>query len=494
MKRAHFLLLAALSVVSLAVYLAASVSLSGPGFPLDDAWIHQTYARNLATHFEWAFIPGSPSAGATSLLWVLLLAPGYWLGLAPYAWTFVLGALLLLLTALVGWRAAQRLIPGDDRASLWIAAALTLEWHLVWAAGSGMETLLFAWLATLVLARILTLLNEAPPAFWWQSGLLAGLACLARPDGLTLLGPLALAALIYQPTWRARFRALLQSLLGFALFFIPYLLFNYALSGHAWPNTFYAKQAEYAELMRQPFLQRLADLIGLPLVGVGVLLLPGFLWVFYRALRERRWNILLVAAWILGFIAIYALRLPVTFQHARYLIPVIPIYLILGGAGTFHWLRSAPGKGGARILSRAWLLAAAVVLLVFWGLGARAYRQDVAFINSEMVATARWVASNTPTDALIAAHDIGALGYFSERPLVDLAGLVSPEVIPFIRDESRLAAHLDEQKADFLVTFPGWYPELSSDAELVFQTSGLVSPELGGENMAVYRWPPDNSP
>ncbi len=53
-----------------------------PGFPLDDAWIHQTYARNLALLAEWAFIPGQLSAGSTSPLWTILLAPGTWIGLA----------------------------------------------------------------------------------------------------------------------------------------------------------------------------------------------------------------------------------------------------------------------------------------------------------------------------------------------------------------------------------------------------------------------------
>jgi hypothetical protein len=91
---------------------------------------------------------------------------------------------------------------------------------------------------------------------------------------------------------------------------------------------------------------------------------------------------------------------------------------------------------------------------------------------------------------VVAAHDIGALGYFGQRRLLDLAGLVSPQVIPFMRDEPRLAAFLDQQRADYLVTFPGWYPELVRRAPgPVYTTSGEYGPSLGDENMAVYRWP-----
>jgi hypothetical protein len=61
-------------------------------------------------------------------------------------------------------------------------------------------------------------------------------------------------------------------------------------------------------------------------------------------------------------------------------------------------------------------------------------------------------------------------------------------VIPIIRDEDALARFLDERGADYLMTFPGWYPRLSDQRTAVFTTGGRFSPEAGGENMVVYRW------
>ncbi len=55
---------------------AASVTFR-TGFPLDDAWIHQTFARNLVQFKEWSFNPGYPTSGSTSPLWTLLLAPSF---------------------------------------------------------------------------------------------------------------------------------------------------------------------------------------------------------------------------------------------------------------------------------------------------------------------------------------------------------------------------------------------------------------------------------
>ena len=42
---------------------------------------------------------------------------------------------------------------------------------------------------------------------------------------------------------------------------------------------------------------------------------------------------------------------------------------------------------------------------------------------------------------------------------------------------------------DYLMTFPGWYPYLSTLGEVVYASEAPFSPEAGGENMVVYRWP-----
>jgi hypothetical protein len=123
-------------------------------------------------------------------------------------------------------------------------------------------------------------------------------------------------------------------------------------------------------------------------------------------------------------------------------------------------------------------------------MGAQAYAKDVAFINSEMVATAKWIEANTQKQEVIAAHDIGAIGYFANRQTLDLAGLVSPDVIPFIRDEVKLASYLYEKRPVYLITFPGWYPELVKDIHLVYKTDGKFSQSPDGKGMAVYQWPP----
>lgn len=473
------------AAVSLGFYLLVSQRTFHLGFPLDDAWIHQTYARNFAQSGEWSFIPGQPSAGSTAPLWSGLLAIGYWLGLGPYIWTYFLGWVILSTLSILGSYLFGVLCPERASWKFWVGLFLILEWHLVWAAGSGMETLLFS---------LIVLLAATWLAAGWQRwillGTLIGLSVWVRPDGITLLGP-AFFVILFGPTsWRERIGAILKVSAGFGLLFAPYLVFNNLVSGAWWPNTFYAKQAEYAIYQQIPIVDRLLSQILLPLVGAGALLIPGFIYFTWVAYRRRLAGGIAMPIWALGYLFLYSWRLPVTYQHGRYIIPMMPVYFIWGISGIGLIVRPLMHRLAFRVVGRAWILSTVGVLLIFWFLGARAYGQDVAFIESEMVNTARWISTHTDSNALIAAHDIGALGFFGNRRLIDLAGLISPDVIPFIRNEPKLKAFLNSQKADYVVVFPGWYPSLVVGAQPVYKSQGVFSPTQGGENMVVYKWLP----
>lgn len=474
----------AASVLAGAGYLLQAKWTLGLGLPLDDAWIHQTYARNLVERGEWAFQPGEPSAGSTAPLWTLILAIGRWLGLDPLAWTYAAGIALLVMTAWTAGRWLSHRQPGLRGWAIAAAALVVFEWHLVWASVSGMETLALAFIALLVLLAV----DQGD----WPAlgvGLCLGAGLWIRPDALLLAVPVTLAGVAHttrQP--RGSWPGLPWTFAVAAPLIGAYLAFNHSLSGEWWPTTFYAKQAEYAVLRARPLLTRLFEQAQAPLVGMGMVLLPGLALAVVRDVRERKWARLAAPLWIALHLAAYAVRLPVTYQHGRYALPVIPALLVLGLDGLATWARPLDSRSLRRRLSRAWLGSLLAVAAGFYLLGARAYARDVAIIESEMVAASRWIAEHTEPGALVAAHDIGALGYFGDRPLVDLAGLVSPEVVPILRDEAVLARYLDERRAEYLMTFPGWYPILVQNAELVFTTRGSYSPTAGGENMAVFRW------
>lgn len=447
------------TVISASAFVGVAAFGGHSGFPLDDGWIHQTYARNWAETGQLAYVAGQPSAGSTAPLWTWLLSLAYRLQIDPVVWAYTLGTLSLAVSAWLVYRLADRLYPAH-RGVAWAAGlACALEWHLVWAAASGMETTLFIALTLLVAER--TLAGSRA----WLIGAIGGALILTRPEGLLLMGLVA-AALGVRSDWRA----LLQFSIGFLIVLAPGAVFNLQAGGTLFPNTFFAKQSEYAILTSNVsiWLQAIAELIAAPLSGAMAAALPGcVVWLIAqrrRLLDRKRWAEWLLIVWAGAHLGVYALRLPVHYQHGRYLIPIIPVVVLYGVIGTAQ-LANRAGRW-ARVIGRVLALSIAAITIGFLPIGAVAYATDVSIIDGEMVTVARWIDAHVPANAVVAAHDIGALGYFTRRPLLDLAGLISPEVIPFIRDETRLLQWVQAKGAQYVVTFPSWYPTLVNAANL----------------------------
>ena len=482
-SRKEKIILGVSALISCALYLAYSASESGLGFPLDDAWIHQTFARNLAYHGEWSFIVGQTSGASTGPLWGIMLGILYWMKIPALWGTYLLGFLITWALGVGGLNFGIRLFPNSKTGPLLLGLMCTLEWHLVWAALSGMETMLLSLLSLVIFCWLLDKRDN-----WWAVGLLVGVAAWIRPDGLTLVGPalLSLALRGYKPKdmiWQ-----LIGLFGGLLVAVLPYFLFNYVVAGDVWPNTFYAKQAEYAFLREEPFLARFGTVSYQILIGIGVVILPGLVNEIIDLIKKTDWDRMGALLWAFGYISIYAWRLPVAYQHGRYIMPVMPVVFLLGLTGMLRLLRVNSPISWQRVLGRSWSAIAGITLVGFLILGARSYALDVGVINTEMVDAAIWVKRNTSEDAIIAAHDIGALGYFGERQIRDLAGLISPEVIPFLWDDEQLAEYLDKEGVDYLYTFMDWYPELTPGLEIAYQSNGKYGVRFGFEKTAVYYW------
>jgi hypothetical protein len=473
---------------------------AGGGFPLDDSWIHQTYARNLAYTGQWAFMPGLPSAASTSPLYTVLLAVGYKIGVPYVFWTHFLGVAALASTAMLGARMAERLLPHRQYVGLMTGFALILTWHLIWAAASGMETMLFG-MFTLALMwlswRELDPRSRKSQHILLRGGLfgvISSLTVLTRPEGILLAGLISLMMVVGRPqsSWQGVIRWAVGAAVAFVIVISPYLLLNLRLTGGLLPNTAAAKQAEYAPLLQLSYFNRLMKMT-IPIIAGGqVLLIPAlgyFLWSIRRYNRQALF-FTVPLLWAVELIALYAARLPADYQHGRYVIPALPSLVLLGAVGLVDMVVHAQSNLMARVLSRTLALSTLLAFLFFaFNLGLSQYRVDVAIIEEEMVAAAQWIARNVPTDELLAVHDIGAVGYFAPRPILDLAGLVSPEVIPLFYQPERLWDLLRLRDVRYLMAFPDQIPGGgASDSRLclVFVTNGTASLRAGGANMAVY--------
>jgi hypothetical protein len=475
-----WVVIAVAALVVVFFYLIVSMLTFGVGFPLDDSWIHLTYARNLAEHGEWAFRLGEQSAGSTSPLWTALLSIGFLIGLAPYVWTYLVGWAVLTLLAVCAESIVRKLVPSYKARIPWAGLFFVFAWHLTWSAVSGMETLLHGLIILAVLGALMSSSRR-----YLTLGLLTGLSVWVRPDGLTLLGPILFVALLSERTWHLRREAIWKTLIGFGSLVLPYVLFNLALSGNPMPNTFYAKQSEYGLFWHaKPLIGRLSDYSWPILASPFLVLIPGAVHWLVKRLRAPDWGAMASLIWVFGYITIYFISLP-AYQHGRYIIPALPVMYLWGVLGLFEFVCSPTLN---KRIAFVWEVLTITLCLTFTLIGAQQNANDVLWVESEMVTTAKWVNQNIPSDARLAVHDIGALGYYVQNPMIDMAGLITPDVVPFIRDEMQLAQYLDANSVDYLITFPSFYPGLTARRERLFEAGLGLQPRGLGESIGVYRW------
>src|SRR5215207_3538753 len=389
-----WVVLAVAALVAVFFYLILSVLTFGLGFPLDDSWIHLTYARNLAEHGEWAFRLGERSAGSTAPLWTALLSIGFMIGLSPYVWTYFVGWAVLTLLAVCAENFARKLVPSYKSHVPWAGLFFVFAWHLTWSAVSGMETLLHGLIILAVLGALMSSSRR-----YLALGVLTGLSVWVRPDGLTLLGPILFYVLLSVNSWHLRGKAIWKMVLGFGALFFPYLFFNLTLSGNPLPNTFYAKQAEFhAFWLSKTLVERISDYLWPLIASPFIVLIPAaFIWLI-KSIRTRNWGTIAGLIWFFGYIGIYFLRLP-AYQHGRYIIPALPILYLWGILGLLELVFDPTMN---RRLVALWQMTIVVLTVGFAVIGARQNAFDVFWIESQMVTTAKWVEQNIPSDARLA--------------------------------------------------------------------------------------------
>ncbi len=504
------------------------------GVPLDDAWIHFQFARNLARGDGLSFNPGQPTSGSTAPLWTLLLAAVYFGGGEfPVAGQVLSGACFL--AALAATYALGKRLTGNRWAAWLAGAVVAVNGRMVWAGLSALETGLFATLSLLAIYAYLS--DRAARRYRLRTAALFGLAALSRPEGY-LLFALSLADFVWNG-WRRPERAAagthasrtifrrlpLLPVVLFAAIVFPYLVFSLRTSGHLLPNTYHAKAVINFRLDRD-FLSVAARylildnplLLPFYVLGVGVLLCPALSGSTVRlgspeparlsasARTLQKGHASLLSLWSAGLPLVYAFLHAALYQHGRYLIPLIPCNAVIGVVGLlearrlllrrgYRWAFPLPGEGDGQGKGLVVLVSLLVVAGTAWQLPtmARLYAWNVDEINRMHVALGHWVTEHTPPDAVLALNDIGAITYISERPVVDLAGLITPEVVPLLRApdrDARLADLIAQRDVQYVIIFPDWFPGLAARSDLleqVYQVTLEHRTITGGEKMVVYR-------
>ena len=147
--------------------------------------------------------------------------------------------------------------------------------------------------------------------------------------------------------------------------------------------------------------------------------------------RERR--VVAEAVWSAGLVVAIAVGMHHAHVFGRYLVPALPAWILCGVQG----LRMLEEGEGLRRRPPRWVAIGIAGAAVAWQLAGLAqhageYAHYTRYYHDRQERAGRWLAEHTPKSAVIATHDVGAIAYYSHRRILDMWGLVDPEVIPHL--------------------------------------------------------------
>jgi hypothetical protein len=479
------------------------------GVPLDDAWIHFRFAENLATGHGFSYNQDVPAPGSTSPLWVLLLTLLYPLTHEFLITSKILGVLFEILTCYLIYLFALRL---EASRILALAASLLtiLIGRMTWGTLSGMEVTLFAFLS--LLGIYLYQESEDKPNRKLVSAFVLGLATQARPEGYLLFAFFLLDQVAEgiprgrgkRKEWTKLVGTLSLEILLYLLVSLPYVLFSLKTTGRPLPSTYYAKKGLgiVTGIQSWEYLREIITFWFVKDNRLLVWLLPFGLIRFFRKGWMGRGRLL--GIWFVGFFLISARVTPNLSNMARYIVPLAPIFVLLGVLGAIEiasWLKKIKLNFQLPRVGLSFWTAVALTVAVWRGGESQAfwkpvYVLNVDNINKMQVAMGKWAKDNLPPGSLVALNDVGAIVFFSHLRCLDTVGLVSPELLPYLKEYALqpggyrrgLWQFLKERRPDYLIIFPEWYPEFPQSPVLEPVHKIEYPNNTGGGNvMVVYK-------
>jgi hypothetical protein len=382
--------------------------------PLDDDYIIYRYARNLSEGHGLVFNLGERVEGFTTPLWTLLCALGIELGIDPAVLSQALGVLAVAVAAFAvaeTWRAwwPQSRWPVP---ALLVALCPSLAYH----AAVGLGTTLLAALLALWLWRYGCALRAGRPAA--SAAAFVGIACLARAEAVLFAVPFLAFELgrlrSRESATAERSRALIGEI---ALALAPlaaWTVFRAIYFRHGLPITYYAKRLPLSDDLGYGLAYLRDATLGAGVGACACVVLLG-LWKGGASL-DRAWK-----AAAIGFLLHTAYVVLVGGDYMpfhRFFVPALPIGLLLATHALYGWIRVRPRACTATAIG--------AIALMQW---TQMRRSELAELYAQL--DARWIEigktlrNTAAASTSIALEPVGAIGYFSRLPIVDMLGMTN---------------------------------------------------------------------
>ncbi len=437
-------------------------------FPLDDPWIHLQFAKNLIEYGAYSYFKDQViTSGSTSPLYTFLAALFFLVIKNEFILSYLIGIIFFGLMTYFFFK-LNKVEFKSDYAALVLGIIIATQPKLGLISVSGMETTMFIFflVATIYFYRTENFL---------MAGILSGLSLWTRPEGLILIAALifdwALQKFYFQTEFARRSltqKKISQLVFPIIILSIAYFIFNYILSGDIFPNTYKAKLTYYFGSDKKNFLKR--DVIDYfsskEFVVVWIAFLLSLIFVIKDIIQKRYNRSLLYLSFVVAFVLIYYFKLPFTHRFGRYLMPIIPFYLFIAFDGIqriLDYFQLKSRTDHSKSLNIIYLIFAGIILAFSLNQIPK-NAEEITFTGKyhydRHIKIAEWLKQNTSQDEVIATHDIGAIAFYSNRKIIDMVGLVNPEVIEHLNDKNLtdfLKKYFIKNNVSYFVTMRNWF-------------------------------------
>lgn len=495
-----YVILAVVSALLSIYYITYANSHNGyNSFPLDDPWIHLTFAKNLAEYGSFSYFKNEmATAGSTSPVYTILLAAGFFITKNEMILSYALGIIFLVCSVISFYKLSSFEFGKENYFALACTGIFMLDRWMSFIADSGMETTMYIFF--LVAGFYFYKKRQAVPF-----AILFALTFWTRPDAVAFYGAIIIDYILVSYFAKTDKNIQLFSkndlmkigvIAGGIL--VLYFIMNLVLSGSLLPNTYNAKLTYYSPEFRSRgdfFKFEVWDYFT---TGAYAIMMIGFLFstlkLVYDLIKKKYNQNTGYILFCFMLVFIYWYKLPYAHRFGRYLMPIIP-FLILVSMRGFRDISQIIGTSfNSRSFANGFFVLILILTLVLSGVNYNSnklvYAEECKYIYDRQVKAALWIKDNSNDGDVIATHDVGAIGYYSGRKIVDVAGLVTPELITKLNDRNYnviMSDFMKQNSVDYLVFLQEWYRVANQNP--LFSTQDSLPPEV----MEIYKYKPDTT-
>lgn len=496
----HILTIIILYIIIQAAYLISVYHIAGGTFgaPLDDVWIHFRFAENFAHGYFYQYNPGEPTPGTTSPLWVIILSIPFLFSqnlILPYS--LFVSSLFFLLALIQLYKLCIKL-GFDGNYSFFITLITMFAGRLLWSSLSGMEITLFVLLCIIIISNHIKEITTGKILV--VNGLLLGLAANTRPETYLFAGLYYITTFwLLRKQLKENLSGILFSLIIFFILVLPYPLFCYAYTGGFLPNTYQGQAGSVKYIPNFTYIIESAKIFIKDNFLIFILWGTSTVYFIYSIFKKKiENNFLLINLWIFLLPLVSAFLASNWRHHGRYLIPLIPFINIIA-IYILHKLNSYYSNGRLKRagLYRKFALTLILIASIYSGIMfAGVLGWNVENINNQQGKIAEWLKINLPDEKAFGMNDIGIITFKTKKYVVDMAGLVTPEVFKFQKmnydkGTKELFRYLKSKGVNYIIIYPDWFEYIIANYSGVLtqvHTQKLQKNTIcGGIEMFVYK-------